>query len=132
MVVFSLTILKSDTLAIPALLSASSVLLLAIHFVSTRKIVKKLFKVEDEESEPTVEEGPRGFVAKLRHHANQYGGLTIFTYRILRLLATLGLVGLAITTLVLSYGAVYTSHHARFLNWSVLGTYVRILSFADR
>ena len=128
----SLAALKSDTLAIPALLSALSVLLLLIHFISTRRIVKKLFKVEDgKEFEPAIEEVPRGFVAKLRHHANRYGSVTIFVYRVLRLLATLGLVSLAATTLVLSQDFVDTSHHAQILSWSLLGTYVCILSFAN-
>ena len=127
---FSLSALKSDTLAIPALLSASSVLLLFIHFISTRKIVKKLFKVEDgKEFEPAVGQLSQGFVANLRHHANRYGGVTIFIYRVLRLLASLGLVSLAVTTLVLD--PVDSFHHSRFLNWGLLGTYVSILSFAD-
>jgi len=131
--VFSLTTLRSDTLAIPALLSASSALLLFIRFISTRKVVKKLLKVEDEEElEPTVEEVPRGPVAKLRHHVKRYGGVVIFICRVLRLLAVLNLVGLAVTTLVLGSKDVHTTHHhARFLNWSLLGAYVRVSSFGD-
>ena len=126
----SLAALRSDTLAIPALLSASSALLLLVHFLSTRKIVKKLFEVEDEEElEPAVGQAPRGFVAKLRHHAERYGGVTIFIYRTLRLLAVLDLVGLAIATLVLDKG-VHTAHSANFLNWSLVGTYVCISTFA--
>ena len=123
--VFSLAAVRSDTLAIPALLSASSALLLLIHFLSTRKIVKKLLKVEDdeEELEPAVAQVPRGFVAKLRHHTERYGGVTIFIYRILRLLAVLDLVGLAVTTLVLVEG-VHTARSAQLLNWSLVGTYV--------
>ena len=132
--VFSPTTLKSDTLAIPALLSASSALLLVVHF-STRKIVKRVFGVEDEaEQGPAVEENPlRGYVAKLRHHAKHYGGVTIFTYRVLRLLAVLNLVGLTVTALVLSSkDAEHTiHHHTRFLNWSLLGAYVRIPLLAD-
>ena len=124
---FSLTILKSDTLAIPALLSASSALLLLIRFISTRKFVRKLFKAEDEEFEPAVEQVPQGCIAKLRHHAKRYGGAAIFIYRILRLLAVLGLVGLALATIILgSKDAVHTTDHNRFLNWSVLGAYVRL------
>ena len=126
--VFSLTTLKSDTLAIPALLSALSALLLLIRFISTRKFVKKLFKAEDEEEfEPVVEEVPQGCTAKLRYHAKHYGGATIFVYRILRLLAVLDLVGLAVATIVLgNEDDVHTIHHyTRFLNWGVLGAYVR-------
>ena len=125
---FSLTTLKSDTLAIPALLSASSALLLLVLFVSTRKFVKNLFKVEDqEEFEPVVEQVPQGCAAKLRCHAEHYGGVTIFVYRILRLLAVLDLVGLATATIVLgNKDEVHTIHHCtRSLNWSVLGSYVR-------
>lgn len=129
---FSLDALKSDSLAVPALLSASSALLLLVHFISTRKIVKKLFKVEDgEELEPEAEEVPRGFAVKLRHHTKQYGGVTIFVYRVLRLLATLGLVGLAVATLVLNEGLARSTDRAKILNWSLLGAYVRVPSFAD-
>ena len=132
--VFSRITLRSDTLAVPALLSASSALLLLIQFASTRKFVKNLFKVQDEEEfEPAVEQVPRGFVAKLRHHAECYGGVTIFVYRVLRFLAVLGLVGLAVATVVLgSKDDVDANHHCiRFLNWSVLGAYVRFISSAD-
>ena len=131
---FSIITLKSDTLAVPALLSSSSALLLLIQFTSTRSFVKRLFKVQDEEEfEPTVEQVPRGFVAKLRHHAKRYGGVTIFVYRVLRLLAVLGLVGFAVATVVLgSKDDVDTNHHCiRFLNWSVLGAYVCFISSAD-
>lgn len=121
------SVLKSDTLAIPALLSALSALLLLIRFISTRKFIKKLFKAEDEEEfEPSLEPVPQGCTAKLRHHAKRYGGVTIFVYRILRLLAVLDLVGLAVATIILgSRDSVHTTHHHnRFLNWSVLAAYV--------
>ena len=124
---FSLDSLKSDTLAIPALLSASSALFLLIRFISTRKFVKKPSKVEDEEEfDPVVEGVSQGYIVKLRRHANRYGGVTIFVYRILRLLAVLGLASLAVTTIVLgSKDAVHTTHRRnQFLNWSVLGAYV--------
>ena len=122
---FSPTVLKSDTLAIPAILSASSAFLLLVHFIFTRK------KVQDDEQ--PVEEASRRFVIRLSRHVNRFGGLTIFIWRILRLLAVLDLVGLAIATLVLTKDVAYDSTpHARFLNWSVLGAYVRVLSFADR
>ena len=127
---FSLDSLKSDTLAIPALLSASSALFLLIRFISTRKFVKKLFKVEDEEEfDPAVEGISQGHIATLHRHANRYGGVTIFVYRILRLLAVLGLASLAVTAIVLgSKDAVHTAHHRnQFLNWSVLGAYVCFL-----
>ena len=128
---FSLTTLKSDTLAIPALLSISSAILLLVRFISTSKFVKNLFKVEDEEEfEPVVEEASEGCIAKLHHHAKHYGGVAIFVYRILRLLAVLGLVGLAIATIVLGdKDNVHTAH--RFLNWSVLGVYVRFSLFLN-
>jgi len=128
--VFSLNSLKSDTLAIPALLSASSALFLLIRFISTRKFVKRLFKAEDEEEfDPAVEGVSQGYIATLRRHANRYGGVTIFVYRILRLSAILGLVSLAATTIVLgSKDVVHTTHHRnQFLNWSVLGAYVCFL-----
>ena len=122
---FSPTVLKSDTLAIPAILSASSAFLLLVHFIFTRK------KVQDDEQ--PVEEASRRFVIRLSRHVNRFGGLTIFIWRILRLLAVLDLVGLAIATLVLTKDVAYDSNpHARFLNRSVLGAYVRVLSFADR
>ena len=123
---FSLNSLK-DTLAIPALLSASSELFLLVRFISTRKFVKKPSKVEgEEEFDPVVEGVSHGYIVKLRRHANRYGGVTIFVYRVLRLLAVLGLASLAVTTIVLgSKDAVHTTHRRnQFLNWSVLGAYV--------
>ena len=62
---------------------------------------------------------------------SRHGGTTIFIYHVLRLLAVLGLVGLATATLVLSKGVAHTSHHARFWNWSLLGAYVRVPTYAD-
>lgn len=124
---FSLTPLKSDTLAIPALLSATSALFLLVRYISTCKLARKLFKAEDgDEFEPTAEEIPRGLVTKLRHHAVRYGGVTIFVYRILRLLAVLGLVSLTTLTIVLeNKDAANTTHErTQVLNWSVLAAYV--------
>jgi len=124
---FSLNSLKPDSLVIPVLLSASSELFLLIQFISTREFFNKPSKVEDEEEfDPAVEGVSQGYIAKLRRHANRYGGVTIFVYRILRLLAVLGLVSLAVTTIVSgSKDAAHTTHHRnQFLNWSVLGAYV--------
>lgn len=117
----SLITLKFDTLAIPALISASSALLLFLHFISTRK------KVEDEEHQSPTDNVSQAFVTKLRQHADRYGGLTIFIWRVLRLLAVLDLVGLAVAALILTKEVVsdYT-HSARILSWSVLGSYVGI------
>ena len=129
---FSLAAIRSDTLAIPAFLSTLSALLLLVRFLSARGIMGELLKVEDseEELEPAVVQAPRGFVAKLRHHTERYGGVTIFIYRILRLLAVLDLVGLAVTTLVLDKG-VHTAHNTKFLNWSLVGAYVCISMVVD-
>ena len=124
---FSLTPLRSDTLAIPALLSATSAFFLLVRYISTCKLARKLFKAEgEEEFEPTAEEIPRGWVTKLRHHAVRCGGITIFVYRILRLLAVLGLVGLTTLTIVLgNKDAANTTHdRTQVLNWSVLAAYV--------
>lgn len=119
---FSSIVLKSDTLAIPALLSASSALLLLVNFILTRKRKK-----DEADHHSPAENVSTGFIVKLRHHANHYGGLTIFTWRILRLLAVLHLVVLAVATLIFTKDFVsdYT-HRARVLNWSVLGSYVSI------
>ena len=129
---FSLTTLTSDTRAIPAILSASSALLLLIRSISTREFVKKLFALRDEEDfEPPVEQVPHGFVAKLRHHAKHYGGVKIFVCRVLRLLAVLDLVGFAVVTIALgNKDAARTTHDAQFSNWSLLGAYVRFPSFS--
>ena len=122
---------KPGSIAVPALLSILSGHILLIHFISTRKFVKKLFKVEDKEEFEPVEQVPRGFIAKLHHHADRYGGTTIFIYRVLRLLAVLSLVGLATASLVLGGGLVHISHRPIRLSWSLLGAYVRISSLVD-
>jgi hypothetical protein len=122
--VFSPPVLKSDTLAIPAILSASSAFSLLVYFLLTRKIIE-----DGQEHEQPPEEASRGFSIKLCRQVNRFGGPSIFIWRILRLLAVLDLVGLAVATLVLAEDVAYDStHHAWFLNWSVLGAYVRVLS----
>ena len=120
--VFSSIALKSDTLAIPALLSASSALLLLLNFIPTRKSVE-----DEEERESPAQDDPRGFLTKLRRHATLYGGLAIFIWRILRLLAVLDLVGLAIITPISTKDIIGDcTYCAQFLNWSMLGCYVSI------
>jgi hypothetical protein len=120
--VSSLIVLKSDTLAIPALLSASSTLLFLLSLIPTRK------KLEDEEEHGSpAQDAPQGFLANLRHHAIRYGGLTIFIWRIFRLLAVLDLVGLAVATLILTKDVVSDcTHCAQLLSWSMLGCYVSV------
>ena len=123
----SLTSFGSDTLVIPALLSASSAFLILVHLISTHKRAEY-----EEEHEPSGEETVRGFVIRLRNHAACFGGLTIFVWRILRLLAIISLVGLAVATLVSTKSVAYGSAYGtRFLNWTILGTYVRALFFVD-
>ena len=93
--------------------------------------MKRILKAEDEqEDEPPAEQVSGGFTTKLRHHANGFGSISIFLWRILRLLAVLGLVGLAVVTLISAQDVTLSIPAARFLNWSVLGTYVRIRLFA--
>jgi hypothetical protein len=124
-VTFSLTALKSDTLIIPALLSVSSAFLLLVHFTSTRK------DTQDEGGcgLPADLGVTRRLVIKLRNHTHILGGLTIFVWRILRLLAIFNLVGLVVATLTLENDGVHDSaHRVRLLDWTTLGAYVCIVS----
>jgi hypothetical protein len=85
-----------------------SLFVIGIHYISTRKFVKKVWahftKIPIEEGEPlepNVVMDSSGFFAELRHHAKSLGGVDIFVYRIIRLLSVFTLVGLSAATFVL-------------------------------
>lgn len=116
--------LTSYTLTIPALLSASSAFLLLLNLASTRNNSQ-----DEQEHQPSAyPEGSRKFFNKFRrYHANRFNGCAILIWRILRLLAVSILLGLEVATLILTEDFVPNSpRHPRFLNWTVLGAYVRV------
>jgi hypothetical protein len=97
-----------DSLILPPLFAAISLLIIVVHYISARKFVKTVWArftkdpiQEEESSEPNVVTDPNGFFAELRHHVESLGGVDIFTYRVLRLLSVFTLVGLSAATFVL-------------------------------
>ena len=98
-----------DSLILPPLLAAISILIVAIRYISTRKFVKKVWArftknpIEEEEEplEPTVVTDHIGFLADLRHQVKSLGGVYIFAFRVLRLLSIFTLVGLSVATFIL-------------------------------
>lgn len=98
-----------DSLILPPLIAAISLLAITIHYVSTRAFVKKIWTrftkspIEEVEvvEEPNTIMDHNGFFADLRHHAESLGGVDILAYRVLRLLSVFTLVGLSATAFVL-------------------------------
>jgi len=104
----SLSRIWEDSLILPPLFAAISLLVVATHYISTRKFTRKVWSrltknpIEEEQlSEPNVATYPSGFFADLRHHAKSLGGVDIFTYRVLRLLSVFTLIGLSAATFVI-------------------------------
>jgi hypothetical protein len=95
-----------DSLILLPILATISLFLIAFHYVSTSKLVKKVWShftknpIEEAPPEPNPATEPNGFAAELRHHANALGGLEIVIYRVLRLLSVFALVALSAATFV--------------------------------
>ena len=96
-------------LVFPIYFAAFSALVLVSYGVlqlrSVRKFISRLsaqVAVEDEEDGLTEPEAPQhtGIFSDIKLHANKMGGVTIFTYKLLRLFGCLILVGLTIVTLI--------------------------------
>ncbi|KAF9786031.1 hypothetical protein BJ322DRAFT_1057551 [Thelephora terrestris] len=95
-----------DSLILLPILAAISLFLIAFHYVSTSKLVKRVWShftknpIEEAPPEANPATEPNGFAAELRHHANALGGLEIVIYRVLRLLSVFALVALSAATFV--------------------------------
>ena len=97
-----------DSLILPPLFAAVSLLIIVVRYIFARKFVKKVWAhftkkptEEDESPEPNVVTDPSGFFVELHRHAKSLGGVDIFIYRILRLLSVFTLVGFSAATFVL-------------------------------
>ncbi|KAF9650725.1 multidrug resistance-associated ABC transporter [Thelephora ganbajun] len=105
--VFEEHFIWEDSLILPPLFATISLLVIIVHYISTRKFIKKAWAhftkspIEEEPSEPNVATDPNGFFAELSHHAKSLGGVDIFIYRVLRLLSVFTLVSLSAVTFVL-------------------------------
>lgn len=96
-----------DSLILPPIFAAVSLLVITVHYISTRKFAKKAWArltknpIQEEPSETNTVTTPSGFFAELRHHANSLGGPNVFIYRVLRLLSVFALVSLNAATFIL-------------------------------
>ncbi|KAF7322651.1 ATP-binding cassette transporter [Mycena chlorophos] len=94
-----------DSLAIPIVVAAASAVFLLLHlfFASTwgRKL-RSLFKTPAPEQPEDSVLHPVGIHAEFRQHVTSHGGPVIFTFKLVRLVACLALLGLSITSLALT------------------------------
>jgi hypothetical protein len=97
----------TDTLIVPAVVAAASTVLLLLHLflvsVWGRKLRAFLFKTSESEvvdPVPTIQ--PVGLVAEVKEHVAQHGGVVIFTFKLVRLVACLTLLGLSIASLAIT------------------------------
>ncbi|KAK0480768.1 hypothetical protein IW261DRAFT_1474488 [Armillaria novae-zelandiae] len=99
----------TDSFIIPLYVASVSAVVFLLQIVFSSRRVRRLFQrstvapTADEEPQPDPEPvvQPAGYFQDLKEHVSQSGGARIFTYRVLRLVGCLALLGLSITTLVL-------------------------------
>ncbi|KZP16764.1 P-loop containing nucleoside triphosphate hydrolase protein [Athelia psychrophila] len=100
-----------DSLLVPAYISAASAALLIIHVIHLSKPAKRLYALivpnlslgTTELSGPELEQGiqPATFFGQVRAHIAIHGGGVIYTYKVVRLIGCLALLGLSIATFIL-------------------------------
>ncbi|KEP45171.1 ABC transporter, partial [Rhizoctonia solani 123E] len=97
----------THTLLIPAACAGLSIVLLLLHVIVTTTPVKHLIarlrsrEVKDDDlPQQLVLRQHTGFFPDLRTHIKGHGGPTVFTWKVLRLLACLALTGLTIAAIV--------------------------------
>jgi hypothetical protein len=96
-----------DTLILPAIVAAASAVLLVIHLLWAsawgRKLRAFVFRTSDQAiTEPGTFTQPVGLVTEVKEHVAQHGGVTIFAFKLVRLVACLTLLGLSIASLALT------------------------------
>ncbi|PBK89786.1 P-loop containing nucleoside triphosphate hydrolase protein [Armillaria gallica] len=100
----------TDSFIIPLYVVIASAVIFLLQIVFSSRRVRRLFRrftdapiAADEEPqlEPEAVFHPAGYFQDLKEHVSQSGGPKIFTYRVLRLVGCLVLLGLSIATLVL-------------------------------
>ncbi|KAJ4000261.1 hypothetical protein F5050DRAFT_1804229 [Lentinula boryana] len=92
----------TNLLILPLYFSAASTLTLLIHLISNSKAARKLFgRPVTSSEEPAPELQPDNLIQELKLHVESLGGPAIYAYILSRLIGTLALLGLSITTLIL-------------------------------
>ncbi|KAF7369374.1 ATP-binding cassette transporter [Mycena venus] len=89
-----------DTLIVPALVAAASVVVLLLHLFLASAWGRRLRKASEPDAVnpvPVVHAG--GLVADVKEYVAQHGGGVIFSFKLVRLLACLTLLGLSIASL---------------------------------
>ncbi len=100
----------TDSFIIPLYVVIASAVIFLLQIVFSSRRVRRLFwrstdapiaADEEPQLEPEAVFQPAGYFQDLKEHVSQSGGPKIFTYRVLRLVGCLVLLGLSIATLVL-------------------------------
>ncbi|KAJ7462775.1 P-loop containing nucleoside triphosphate hydrolase protein [Mycena galericulata] len=95
-----------DTLIIPAGVAAASAILLLVHLFLASAWGRKLRAFVSKTREPDVTDVapalPVGFTAEVKAHIADHGGIVIFAFKLVRVVACLTLLGLSIASLALS------------------------------
>ncbi|KAJ3801154.1 hypothetical protein GGU11DRAFT_770568 [Lentinula aff. detonsa] len=92
----------TNLLILPLYFSAASTLTLLFHLISNSKAARKLFgRPVTSSEEPVAELQPDSLIQELKLHVESLGGSAIYAYILARLIGTLALLGLSITTLIL-------------------------------
>lgn len=94
----------TNSLIIPLCFAAASILGFVIHLIARVEPVRRLFRrngtvPNSEESAAPVH--PENLVQELNAHIGSHGGPLIYTHMLIRLVGTLALLGLSITSLIL-------------------------------
>ncbi|KIK71390.1 hypothetical protein GYMLUDRAFT_254610 [Collybiopsis luxurians FD-317 M1] len=99
----SRTAIFTSTLIIPLYFAAASVLVFLVHIIADTSSARKLFRRQQSinAEEPVWNYAqPENLVQEVKIHVAEHGGPVIYMYMIFRLLGSLTLLGLSITSLV--------------------------------
>ncbi|TFK46964.1 multidrug resistance-associated ABC transporter [Heliocybe sulcata] len=105
-----------DTLAFPSYLAVASLAVLVIHLIVASGVFQKLYRrvrpakateaeeeeeadEQEQETQPVVP--PSGLGQEFKEHVRSHGGLTIYLFKVARLVLTLALLGFSVVTLIL-------------------------------
>ncbi|KAJ3760576.1 hypothetical protein EV360DRAFT_81041 [Lentinula raphanica] len=93
----------TNSLIIPLYIAAFSILILLVHLIANSKPARKLFRRSGTSSEEAVvpELQPDSLIQELKLHVGSLGGPAIYAFILARLIGSLALLGLSVTTLVL-------------------------------
>ncbi|KAJ6519437.1 hypothetical protein C8R45DRAFT_1066135 [Mycena sanguinolenta] len=98
-----------DTLIVPSVVAAASATFLLVHlFLASawghklRSLVSTTSEPDTEVADPVPAIRPVGFVAEVKEHIAHHGGEVIFAFKLVRLVACLGLLGLSIASLAIT------------------------------